>query len=90
MNDDWKENRLYIIECLKKLNTDVETNTKQIADKELTNVVNYYKLKEEVNILISDLSKTVLKIQIRMSLITTGIMLLITIISNILFKHYIK
>lgn len=89
-NGDWENYKMYVVECLKQLSENAERSEKEINDIRLEFVTNTYKIKEDVQLQLKELADTVLKLQIRVGLICTGITVFITIAANVLVKYLTK
>lgn len=88
--EDWENYKLYVIECLKQLSEITTRLDKEIADIRIEFVSNTYQLKDNVQKQLRDLADTVLKLQIRVGLICTGITIAITILANVIIKIITK
>jgi predicted PurR-regulated permease PerM len=86
-DSDWNTYRLYVLDYIKKLVTSIEDCEKKIGNIQLENVTKIYETKEEFQAQLQELATTVLKLQIRVGLILTGLTVIITLLFNVVSKY---
>ena len=86
-DSDWNTYRLYVLDYINKLVTSIEDCEKKISNIQLENVTQIYETKEEFQAQLQELATTVLKLQIRVGLILTGLTVIVTLICNVVSKY---